>query len=77
LWCDLDTVASSGLPHQVILSTASQESADLIVIGSSKPKVGERIVRPVVKDVLHGARVPVLTVPWLPDAVFGGVGSPT
>ena len=77
-WCDLDTVASAGLPHQVILRTASQQSADLIVIGSSKPRAGERIVlSSVVKDVLHGARVPVLTVPWLPDAVSGGVDSPT
>ena len=63
-WCEVNAEAVSGTAHGAILRTASQRGADLIVIGSPRRPVFERIVmRSAVRGVLRDAQVPVLTVP--------------
>jgi nucleotide-binding universal stress UspA family protein len=63
-WSDIDVVTVSGRAHEAIATAASEQNADLIVIGlPRRPRVEEFLAGSTAHGVLHRATAPVLLVP--------------
>ena len=63
-WCEVDTEVVSGVAHRSILAVALERNADLVVLGSPRRTMLDRIATAsTVAGVLRGADRPVLTVP--------------
>jgi nucleotide-binding universal stress UspA family protein len=63
-WAEIDVAALSGLAHKSIVSAASEQSADLIVLGLPRRSRMEEIVAgSTVHRVLRRTTAPVLLVP--------------
>lgn len=58
-----EVLITEGAVADEILKVADERGCNLIVIGSHKGLFGKTSVGSVVKNLLHGARVPVLVVP--------------
>jgi len=62
-WCDIDTSVRVGKPYQEILGRATQESADLIVMGvQGRGPVDRMLFGSTTQHVVRKAPCPVLTV---------------
>jgi nucleotide-binding universal stress UspA family protein len=62
-WCHIDTKAVSGIAHRAIVSTASELSADLIVMGLPERSGIDRVIMAsTATPVLRSAVCPVLMV---------------
>ena len=63
-WCDADTVIGHGRAHRELLRIASDRKADLMVLGvHGRNALEHALFGSTAERVLHGARIPVLTVP--------------
>lgn len=59
-----EVIVRSGMPVDVILSVAEESKADLIILGSHSPDMGNPShLGTVAQKVLNGAKVPVYVVP--------------
>jgi nucleotide-binding universal stress UspA family protein len=58
-----EILVKQGDVAEEILRTATETGCDLIVMGAHTGLLGKTAVGGVAKDVLHGAKVPVLVVP--------------
>jgi nucleotide-binding universal stress UspA family protein len=63
-WCDIDVATVSGRPDDAIVAAASEEGADLIVLGlPRRSRVEELVVGSTAHRVLRRASAPVLLIP--------------
>ncbi|PLX40821.1 MAG: hypothetical protein C0608_07625 [Deltaproteobacteria bacterium] len=61
-----EVLVVSGEPAEQILKYAEERECDLIVLGAHKGIFGKRSLGSVAKEVLHGAKIPVLIIPPAP-----------
>lgn len=63
-WCEVDTVLGHGRVHRELLRIAGECKADVMVLGvHGKNALDHALFGSTAERVLHGARIPVLTVP--------------